>query len=835
MLQKEKSVNVRETFLQRPRVDALLAEGLKKPSIVITAALGYGRTKAVEHFLQDRKERVLWFTFTRHDNITIYFWRNFLLAIGVCFPEFAEVMGEIGFPDSDEKFDVLRERFANEISEGERVVLVLDDYNVMYNRSIQIFFEKIIETEIKNLCLVIISSSANISTDADRILHISSQNLAFTKREAFDYLALCGVECPAEKIVQIHEDIQGWPLGISFFAEQYHQGNLVSDGADTQIPVISEFFENVYFSCFEEVFQLFLVRLSLFKTFCPELAEILNFGILKNTKDKLKQYPFIDYDSDQDVFRFKKFYQKLLETKQDLLSAEQKRQSYLLAGEHFSQHGMYCQAADSFFNGGDYNKFLYSLTKLPRRPVEKEYCEEMFKRIRSFPKSFCAQNHLDDFVRGFLHLNIGEFEAARNVFIDLLEKFEQETMDERKQLLMGEICLALSDISVWKRKEEFSYYYKKACEYLPEDSVVLDQELLFLGNNEAFFLKGDAPGMLDNMLATVDSIISYAESVKKENGNGYAWLYAAEAAYMTCDFDRAEECAAKALKAAFARNQHDIVCNTYKLLAKVALNKGEYAVCEKQMGKITGYADAVDIPELFEIRDCIENWFNIIIGSYDKLSGLATDHDFKWNNPDNVRSNLVYALYLMEKEEYQASKAIFAQIEKVLSQNRYWVLQAFTYVLKSICYFRTDDYDIAMEYFGKVYDMSYSNNIIMPFVEFGSAIHGVLGLAKKSPEYSFNVDWLDSIYEKSTAYETNLVRFLNERYKQKIGRKMQDESNLSVEELDILKMMSCGKMTEEIQNDVKCEVKNIIMDIYLKLGAVNKFDAIRIAKSQKYI
>lgn len=838
MLQKEKQIIIHNKFLHRPRIDALLAKGLEKPLITVEAASGYGKTRSIRNFFKTRTERVVWLNLTKHDDVTIYFWHSFANAFNLLFPKLAKTMEYIGFPYASSKFEVLLRYLAKEVYAGERIVLVADDYDIIHNPDIKLFFKDLVESGIENFCLILINNNkTNIDVSLNKLLSISDRDFAFTKEEAATFLQLCDVQFSDEDFARVYEDAEGWPLAISLCVEYYHINQLLPESFRVHTPSLTDFFEREYFSRFSDECKLFLARLSFFQSFCLEMAEILNVGAIKNTIDNMKQHPFLSFDKTLHVFKFQKLYYAFLETKQCLLTEEQVAQCFLLAGEHFLKHGMYYQAADSFFKSKAYDKFLQALMNLPRKRISREYCKSILKHIEALPESFCSANYLVDYVKAFLLLNNMEMAKAWGIFIKLKDKFESENINEEERSLLGEIYLVLADISVRAGRDEFTYYYKKAYEYLPEGSAILNQKLLMLGNNQAFFLANNQPGEMEKMIEAVFSTARYAESVTQGSGSGFACLYAAEAWYLTYELEKAEDYAIKALYTAFAKEQHDIVCNSYMLLAKIALARGDYGNSVKQISKVINYVNALNVTELFELRDCIESWFNVITGDLDKLPNWVANYN---NNSyphylaDVGRSSLVYGIYLMAKGNYHDANNLLSKMDGRFSQPVYWSLCLISCLMKAVCFFKTDDNENTVKYFAQAYEMAYNNKIIMPFIEFGSVMHPILDLAKNYPGYNFDEAWIDLIYQKIISYEMNFIKFINEHYE---GSRVEtiSESKLSVEEFEILKMLSQGKTTQEIQNNFSSDIKKIIMDIYIKLGAVNKLDAIRIAKSKKYI
>jgi LuxR family maltose regulon positive regulatory protein len=68
---------MKSMFLERKRVDALLAEAIKSHVITVIAGEGSGKTQAVYSFLQKYPRRVVWIQVSERDNQPWHFWENY--------------------------------------------------------------------------------------------------------------------------------------------------------------------------------------------------------------------------------------------------------------------------------------------------------------------------------------------------------------------------------------------------------------------------------------------------------------------------------------------------------------------------------------------------------------------------------------------------------------------------------------------------------------------------------------------------------------------------------------------------------------------------------------
>jgi LuxR family maltose regulon positive regulatory protein len=119
----------------------------------------------------------------------------------------------------------------------------------------------------------------------------------------------------------------------------------------------------------------------------------------------------------------------------------------------------------------------------------------------------------------------------------------------------------------------------------------------------------------------------------------------------------------------------------------------------------------------------------------------------------------------------------------------------------------------------------------MPFVEMGRDMYLLTGAALKDEKNIIPRPWLEKIRRNASAYAKRLLAAAA-----KFGEQKRDpyspEIILSRQEMRVLTGLSQGLTREEIARTNKLSinrVKNVIKGVYLKLGALNRADAIRIS------
>jgi len=230
------------------------------------------------------------------------------------------------------------------------------------------------------------------------------------------------------------------------------------------------------------------------------------------------------------------------------------------------------------------------------------------------------------------------------------------------------------------------------------------------------------------------------------------------------------------------------------------------------------YYCALGLPEMipswlkdnFSVYACasfIENFANQVKGRY-----CYTTKDFP--------SLLSYIEEMKQRESY-----LFGRIEML--------------VIEACVHYKMKNRKKALDVFKQAYMEAQPNNIIMPFIELGKDMRTLTSFALKNQGKNDKERipdlWLETVNRKASSYAKRLSRVITE-FKQTNG--MTNKIVISSRERDVLLDLSYGLSRAEIATEQNLSinaVKAIINSIYMKFGAENLADAIRIATEQKMI
>ena len=189
MYHNTSQVPLKENIVNRPRIDALLEEGITNPAMVIAASAGFGKTQAVASFLARSAYRAVWQQLTPLDNVVARFWESFVYTVSLHRPAMGKKLAELGFPDTLYAFQKFLQLFTEELYvDDQLVVFVFDDFQVVTDDAVKQFFKYFVSANLENICLVFLTRDVlSFSFDPDVYL-LTTEDLRFTKEEVSLFL-----------------------------------------------------------------------------------------------------------------------------------------------------------------------------------------------------------------------------------------------------------------------------------------------------------------------------------------------------------------------------------------------------------------------------------------------------------------------------------------------------------------------------------------------------------------------------------------------------------------------------------------------------------------------
>ncbi len=220
-------------LIRRPRLEALLDDGLALPLILVAAPAGFGKSTLANAWLETVNLPSAWLSLDASDNNLGVFIAYLLAAIRSIIPNsmvesLASVTG-LNLPP----VEVLADSLINEMDALNRdFVLVLDDYHVIQDEAVHEMLSSLLQHPPRGLRLVILTRrdpplGLGLLRARNQLAEIRAHDLRFSAPEvtAFTERAL-GAPLAKDAVAVLTEKTEGWAAGLRLaMLTLRHHGN----------------------------------------------------------------------------------------------------------------------------------------------------------------------------------------------------------------------------------------------------------------------------------------------------------------------------------------------------------------------------------------------------------------------------------------------------------------------------------------------------------------------------------------------------------------------------------------------------------------------------------
>jgi LuxR family maltose regulon positive regulatory protein len=267
--------------VSRPRLIAQLTSGVDKTLILISAPAGYGKTTLVSCWLHEAKLPTAWLSLDEGDNDTLHFLQYLLTALQNVVPGVrVEMLSVFKDPSS---FESLFTPILNAIASCETpFVLVLDDFHMLHAPTVLDMLSFLFEHSPPQMHTVILSRTDPLLPLSrlrarNQLMEIRAEQLRFGSEEIVVFLnEVMGLDLSAEDIATMQVRTEGWIAGLQLAAismqgcEDIHA--FVTAFAGSHLHIIDYLTEEVLKQQSEDV-RSFLLQTSILSRLCGPLCE----------------------------------------------------------------------------------------------------------------------------------------------------------------------------------------------------------------------------------------------------------------------------------------------------------------------------------------------------------------------------------------------------------------------------------------------------------------------------------------------------------------------------------------------------------------------------------
>ena len=826
-------------IVNRTRINAMLDAGLEHPLICVVAGQGYGKTTAVADFCRNIDRRLIWMHLLPVDNDLQRFWRKLLDELKHELPDVEKALLESGmaFPDTLELFDDFLRVITEEGYRNGDVLLVFDNLECIENEAILEFIASMSRVELENLCVILISNvrpTVKRQAGIGKHYYIGVEDLCFTDDEAAQLFAHYDWQLSRVELRRLRENTGGWPLPLYLIASQPGGAARFDFGGTLHLNVVVWLFEQNYYANFSAEMRRLLVKIALLPSVNAELVRALDNGDAEDSCAALLDNIFISYNYSHAQLYLQNMYQEFLARKRRILTDSEIASLYATAGDWYKRHQYYREALECYWKIRDYDSFLDIVKTPPSRWVNKEFTNWILERLNRFPADYCTNREEVGFFRALLYMNDAQIGRAKGILLPLIERLRQKgEASAEKRVLLGNLYALMVDISVIQNNLEGLDYAPMALELLPEGARIRSEDMMVAGNNEIFFLPDNRPGSLERMFDYAERMNVYTEKLHHRNGRGYFDLFAAEAFFLSGNAKQAWEHCVRAIHLAKYARQHDIAADAFFLQMRMSLFFGDGTRAESLLGELVAYIGENAPHELVGVRDCALAFFYVNMRDGKNIPfWLAESGNLPFDIPLQIgRDRVVCALSQYTAGSYEGAYITLLELDGFYSEKKQWCIQLSALILKAACLLKMNDRARAVEMLYNAYEMTWQNGINICFVELGRDMLELLEAAEGQEIFDFDPRWVAAVRGETVEFVRRRT-LMHKQYGAGAHERRKKIDKLTPREAEVFSYWSKGLSRDEIAGLLGISVHGVkkhLANIYQKLGAVNRLDAIHIA------
>jgi len=316
--------------------------------------------------------------------------------------------------------------------------------------------------------------------------------------------------------------------------------------------------------------------------------------------------------------------------------------------------------------------------------------------------------------------------------------------------------------------------------------------------------------------------------------SGIGDLARGELLFYRDDIHGAEPLVARALEKAKERRQFEIVNRALFYLLRIAVVRGNYTKMEQALKEMELQLNENEYTTRFITYDVAHAWYYCMLGQPEKIPDWLKDKFVPYGHSSFIENlgNQAKALYCYLTKDYPPLLS-YMEDQKKRESILYGRIEMLA--MEACLHYKMKNKEKAYSVLEDAYKTASPNGIVIPFIEFGKDMRTLTAFAAKKTDGSIPQQWLENISRKATYYAKRLSHVVSE-YRQ--FNNIADDIYISPREIEVLTDLSHGLSRTEIATSRGLSintVKMVINSVYMKLGAENLADAIRIAAEKKIV
>ena len=523
---------------------------------VLVAPMGYGKTTAVEWYLQSRERdaAAICVRANAYSDSVPLFWDGLCRALERA--GFAELAG-FPCPEDAAGRGLFLELACRTLAGERECVLFLDDFHLLRDRRAAELLCEFARCAPPNVHVIAASRDRFLPGEevfrlGGRLLQLGKDDLRLNRTELNIYARRCGLDLTEAQTERLEQTCEGWFSAVYLNLRALHeQGALLTEGTD-----IYEMFTAALLAPLEEDKRLLLAVMSQADEFTAEMARAVTGldGARALLRELTGQNAFITHLPDGRTYRF----HHMLKSCAGAMFAElTEREAYLdRFGDWFFTHGDPLRALRFYARSGNAAGWLRTVAEDAGVQLASADPAEVFACLDRWPREALRADPTALLVlmrRAFSWREIPRMLALRDL---LLEAADGPGLSESARGdLRGECDLIMSFLC-YNDIAKMSALHRSACRQMSRPAVSIRRYGSFtFGSPSVLMMFHRTPGQMAEEVAVMHESMPYYYQVTREHGAGAEQIMEAEAAYLQGRFAEAQTALERARYRAEERGQ----------------------------------------------------------------------------------------------------------------------------------------------------------------------------------------------------------------------------------------------------------------------------------------
>ena len=812
-------------ILLRQQIHEQLHEVYRHPLTLVTAAMGYGKTTAVRHFLDQQQAKYAWLYVEKEDTSPQHLWHSLTRQMGKMEPKLGARLNKLGFPADTAQRDRLLDSIEDQLH-GTNTIVVLDDYHHVLSEEMDELVERIVKKAIPGFHLILLSRvrprfSVEELTLKGLCFQLKNSLFELSLEETQAFFSLFGYHLSEDMTMHVQEVSEGWITAVYLMMKNYAE-----TGAFDQETNITFLLEKAIMTQYTKDENRMLAVLSPLDSFTPRQAVYVTGrkDAAAMVRKLCKDNSLIHYDQQTGKYKMHNILSGYLQDKLDeTYDDDQQKGLYRRAGKWEIKNHNLLAGLRYFLKAREYDLILEEFEKPGITRVIDTAPEEVVAIFEQIPEDVKRRHPIGYLTYvDFYITDIDMMEGAR-----LLEEIEAHYQQDKtitqelKQRILGEITL-IKSFSCFNDMRAMTALHMQAHQLLKGRSSIANRDMIFtFGSPHALYLfyrdKGDLWGLTEYS----ERAITYYSELSNGCGVGFEHLCRAEYYLETGNFKQVEGHARKAIYKAMPMDQLSIILCARFTLARLLAARGQFIRARNEINDLRDTVTAYNNPILHNTLELCAGYLGGITGDTASFATWLKEGDMKHSDIfyHGLGFNyLVYAKYVLLQQDYLMLEVLCEELHQLFSlfNNLLGFLHA--YVMEAIAKEKLYGSDAARPSLLQALEIGRADNLVLPFTEYGGQI---IGLLKALQQENSQDAYLNRLVEGAETYRLHLVR-AGAFYKQAVS--------LTEREKEILQMVVAGMTNQEVADQLylaEVTVKKAVTSMYRKLGVSGRAAAVR--------